>query len=1448
MMNPFPPAMPSAASGLRTEPARRGGPAALYGREASLRLLVDALARVRSRGEAELVLISGPSGSGKSALAESLAHAGGPARHAAGKSDLQQRDIPYAPLAQALSTLTRQALVAPPAEREAQRAACLAALAGQGRAVAEIMPEIVQLIGPTAPLPNVPAAQAQQRALDAVLATLGAFASPAAPLVLLLDDIQWADGSTVALLQAFMARPPRHVLVLATLRDGGSAGVSPGLAWLDHAHRAHTLPITRAALPPLDESALCRMVAARLDTDPARVSSLGAAMHRITGGNPFFVQQLLRALLQDGVLRQQAREWTWDESALAQRYPPSLTALMAQRFALLPPAGTALMAHLACLGTRGRTRLLARIAARDEADIAIELAPLVQAGLLVRDGDSYAFLHDRVLEAAYAMIPHDERAGRHARIADAMLELYGDQLAAHAFDVCNQIERSAGHEPTEPQRVAYARALVAAGRRAKNTAALAQAVRHVDAAHALMRPDWWEHHECVAYDATLLRCECLMAQADLAGAEREIDVLLTRSLPVTDRAAVYRLKAALQTVQSDYESAITTALAGLAMLDVHLQRGPGRDELRGAYDAVLRARGSRNIADLAALPATDDRRIQAAMGLLSTLISSLFVTDGLSFLHTAKMVELTLDHGATPESAYGLSWFGVFIASLYGEYEDGLAYGLAAMELIERQGYEAERIATLVAVDQVSPWTRPLWFALEHARKAVQQGRASGDVGMACYAGNHIVSDLLAMGQQLRLVDEEIEHGLALTRLVRYADIEHILHAQQCFVRRLRGSAAGAAAGPGAAAGAAICVDDAVPLPERLTLSRSQPTRFWMALYEGMAHAYLGAWDDALPALAIADDLAWSAPAHINVADGKLFLALALARARNSGDPAARDARMASCRAAFECWAALNPLTFRSKLMLIDADLARLRGEPLAALECYEQAAQAAQTAGFPHDLALAHEFAAQLCDAHGLRTAAGQHVRAALAGYRRWGAEHKVAMLARIYPDRLADAATRDGDARTGGRTDWESGLKAAQALSGEMVMDRLIEALMTNIVKHAGAQYGLLLLMRPEGPMIEASAREIAGTVSVHLGAIAPTEHALPLSVLRSVLRTRQTLVLADATLQAPSLQDLPDAPRLLRSVMCLPLLRGGELIGVFYLENNAAAGVFDEARSAALEVLAPQLAITLQTAQLYEQLLDENERRARAELDLRNARAELARTSHLTVMGNLAASIAHEVNQPLTAIVASVDASARWLRRAVPDIREALEDMGNVKQNALRAAEIIRALRALARQAPAVLAPLRPDVMLREVLEMVHWDIEAREVRLHARLQAGDARVQADRVQLQQVMLNLITNALDAMADTQADQRELEVASTLHDGHVEISVKDRGLGVDAEALPKIFDAFYTTKPRGMGMGLAICRSIVEAHGGTLELRARAGGGTAFWFRLPAVLGSGAAQARSR
>jgi len=1399
----------------------------LIGRSAELAMLAEAFGRVRQTGESEIIFVTGAPGAGKSALVDRLPGLVEPSgiHFAAGKSDLLQKDIPYAPFAQILKSLVARLLSESGAALDLVREHLVAALGGYGRLLADLVPETEFVIGPGLSLPEVPIALAQARMIRVILQTLSAFATETAPLALFLDDLQWADASTLAVVKAFVEHAPGRTLLIIAYRDE-EAGHGDEFTELLGFARSGSSRVTDIAVRQLTLQDTSQLVASSLGDTPDDVAALAEMVHRKTGGNAFYISQFLRTLVDEHTVTFDLalQRWVWNEERTVHHH--DVAEFMVRRLDALPPARRDFLRLLACAGGQCETRLFARIACLSPTELEQVALPLLDAGLLLRRGVNFAIAHDRVLEAAYALTAEDDRPVEHARIARLMVEAHGDDLTKAAFEVAHQIERAATDDLSQSDRLSFVQVLLAAARRARDAVSVEQAAGYLRTARALAGPVLRSQQYALVFEMEFLHCECLIALARIEEASAAIEALLAFARRPADKADVYRLKAVTHTVRSDYQEAIDAALAGLSLLGVVLQRSPTAAECDAAFQMVRRRLAECTLARFVDLPEMQDGETRSAVALLSTLSSSFFVEGGLSFLHTAKIVELTLHHGMTPESAYGLAWFGVFGASLYEAYEDGFAYGLAALKIAQRDGYEAQRTATLVAVDQVSPWTQPLHYALERAREAVTVGYAAGDLGMTCYARNHIGSDLIVLGAHLAVVQGEIEQGISLTQQIKYKDVEYILEGQMLFVETLQS---------GHYLGARTV--SARPI-------RSIPTLFWAALYEGMTAYFFGDHESATRFMETAMALSWSAPAHIDVAYSNLFAALALAR-RASADktPDAAIDRLGVHRARFARWSDLNPATFHNKLLLIDAEMARLRGEHLAALNGYEQAARAAEAAGFVHEQALAHELACAFCATLGLTTSAQGHFRAARACYRRWGAHGKARQLEAAHAELSDDTPAFSPAPPDFGQAPPDLGqaelnlavvMKAAQALSEEILLDRVVETLMTDMVVHAGAQYGLLILMRDEEPVIEATARVTRRDVVVHIAQALPTPQAIPLSVLNTVIRTKKSARFADAFVEAPHLRQGGPLDRPVRSLICLPLIKRGTLVGVLYLENNLAPGVFTANRTAMLEILAPQAAISLDAARLYKELAEENTRRSQTETALQQARADLTRTSHLTVMGGLAASIAHEINQPLASVVSNADASLRWLRRPQPDLDEVNAGLENIRGSGLRAAGIVKALRSLAKQAPTAFVPVDLNETICEVLRLTSVELGAQHVRVETRLDPDLGTVPADPVQLQQVVLNLVTNAADAMSALAPDERELVVESVREDRSILVRVHDKGSGMAPETLQRIFDPFFTTKASGMGMGLAICRSIVEAHGGTLQATSVAGRGSIFFFRL--------------
>ncbi|WP_312144717.1 AAA family ATPase [Brevundimonas sp.] len=1401
----------------------------LFGRDAEVAALDAAFQRVKSTGQGEIILVEGTGGSGKSALLDAMMLRwkadGGEAAY--GKSEQRQIEIPYASAAQLVRELVTRALrLEGRTQKDAGRGeAVLNALGAQGRLVADLVPEIELIAGRTPDVVALPAAPGQER-MNRVLSRLfTAFVDDGGALVLVFDDLQWADDGVASLLRHLAANLPDRVLLVCAYRPAFAG--HPPIVVSDIGQVAGDLDriVTRVTLGVLRPSDVRDVIVMALGApEDEELARLADVVHERAEGNAYHVNQILRVLLDDSVILTGpgVNDWHWDLEQVSRHVGDAdAETLIVRRIEKMAPETRRLLQAVACVGNQADTDVLNRLLGLTPTEILAAALPAVEAGLLIHETGGLRLSHDRVLEAAYGMIPRARRGELHSRIAAAIIERGAPAEISFAYDAAVQIEQSCGVIHDVAYRAAFADALLAAAAKARQASAFEQALGFVETAITLLGDGRWSLEYARSLSADVMRCECLQALLDVDGALAVVEELGRHIRGAEDEALVWRLRAGLLTLRSDYEGTIQAALAGLALLGVHLERRPSRDAMAAAARAVSEAMAGRVVADLVDIPVSEDRNHEAIMGLLASLVSSLFLDDGISFLHLAKMVELTLKHGATPLSAHGLAWYGVFLAHQFEAYDEGLEFGEAALALIDRHGWEAVRANALVAVDQVTPWTQPISRALGHARLAAEVGRAGGDLAMACYAGNHIVSDLIAMGAPLPEVAASADRAMALARRVGYRDIERLIQSQIDYCHRLAG---GKEASPSAKAA------DEDDFREIGLSSVSQSTLYFEWLHGGLAAFIDGDIEQAKRMLAATRRVAWTVPAHVSLVDLHLFSGLATLR----GCRAAGETEVLTHLDRLALWARINPEAFEGKHQLLLAEVARSQGRWLEALEHYEIAIAASDGAGLLQDQALAHEFSGELHMRLGLPVSARHHLSRARRTYEQWGASRQAARLAERHPflwEEVDGATSRVTEQVV---LDTTLALEVGRQLSEEIRFDRLIETLVTHMMVHAGAESGLLVLVDADRLVVRARGRVEDAAVVVEQVDQPLAQEDAPYSVLNLTVRRKAPFVLEDglpADNRDPALSLEGHA---VRSVLCLPLVKQGSVVGLLYLANNLVSGVFTRGRTAMLELLAPQAAISLETARLYAELIAENRRRERAELALRNARADLARTSHLTVMGGLAASIGHEINQPLSGVVSNASASLRWLRREVPDIEEAVASLDGVERSAKRAADIVRGLRSLAKQAPAVFVPVNMDDVIAEVLALISAEITMREIKLEVHLDCG-VPIFADPVQMQQVVLNLATNAMDAMSDIPAERRRLSVNSAVEQGSAIVRVSDLGPGVPSDDVEKIFQPFFTTKAHGLGMGLAICRGIVEARGGALNVETRRGAGSTFVLSIP-------------
>ncbi|WP_208948511.1 trifunctional serine/threonine-protein kinase/ATP-binding protein/sensor histidine kinase [Segnochrobactrum spirostomi] len=1386
------------------------------GRRSELKALADLYADFLTSTHRGIALVSGEAGAGKSTLVEALLAdlRGGSVICASGKGVELRQGTPFAPIAQALRLALAQ-LTGGDERRLEDARARLGSVVGCGRVLAELVPEANILPAIAHRVADVPAHLAQARSARILAETLAALATADMPLLLFLDDLQWFDQGSLNVFSQLCGETPAHVFLVASFRseaaDRKAVRDSLGIA------RSSSAFSGELKLLPISERDTNELVALFLKSPPDEVQPIAAVIHREAHGNPFYIGQLLRRSLDEEVLHfdSDRQEWIWSERR--RRHQSEIAGLMLERINDLPPLQRNFLQRCASLGGRCTPIFVAELSDANLEETVRAANALVAAGLLRRSGADFAIAHDRVLEAAYAAMPAGARARIHLGNARLLAASNPAPDPDRAFEIASQIERSDLDMLTAEERPRFAEILLRAARSCRTAGEAPRALHFVELIRRILpgtRPD---APDALVFESEWLQCDCLLAlgRVDEALAALE-DVSPLAHAPVSI-ADIFRLRAIAFTLKGSYALAIDAAVHGLRALDIELETSADPAVHERAYRRCRDAIDSVGRENLTALPEMSDRRMRAALSLLSTMISSFFVEGPLRFLHVVKIVELTLSHGTAPESTYGLAWFGVLSAHHYGAYQRGVDYAMVAGELAQRDGYEAQRTAALIALDQVSAWTVPMRTALGYARDGARVGQAAGDLGMACYARNHIASDMLVVGDHLDRIRTELVSSIAMTRDVGYRDIELILTAQINLVDTL------------------IHGDPLAEISDADLREGSVATQFWAKHYAGVQTFFAGNLEAARVHLAEAEVMAWAAPAHIDTANNCFFLALAEARLhREDLLPVESERRIALARERFNAWAALNPETFSSKHLMLEADAARLEGRRSDAMDLYERAAAAAGSAKFVHDQALAQELAAQLYLESGLNAAAQGCLQSAVYHYRQWGAHGKAARLGEHLLPLSGFEGTKPAPESLQSELDLTVMTAASQTLAEEVGLEQVVRTLMKSMLVHAGAQFGLLVLLRDGDPAVEAVARVRNKEVEIELQPSAKPEDLMPASVLKTVLRTARPVTLADATVEAAQ-RGLTMGSRSIRSLACLPLIKRGELIGILYLENALSVDVFTPRRMAMLEVLAPQAAISLDAARLYADLLEENLRRVQAEFELREARSDLARANQITAMGSLATSIAHEINQPLASLIAQADAGLRWLNRSVPDLGEVESSLRSVREAGRRAADIIAALRSLVKQEPSTLAPAFLDDILADVLKIASTDLAPNGVQIHLDLSAEKTPVMANQTQVQQLLFNIITNAVQSMVNKDPSERHLMIRSSASENEVEIAIEDSGCGMPQEVISRIFQPFFTTKRSGMGVGLAICRSIVEMHGGSLEARSVEGKGSTFFIRLP-------------
>ena len=1530
-------------------------PEQLYGREREIEALLAVFDRVSTYGTTQLVLVSGDAGIGKSSVVNELHKAVVASRglFASGKFDQYKRDIPYATLGQAFQSLVRSLLGQGEAELVGWRNALREALGPNGRLVANLVPELELIVGIQPPVPNLAPLEAKHRFRMVFREFVGVFARREHPLVLLLDDLQWLDEATLDVIEDLSIQSDiQHLMLIAAYRDNEVDSAHPLMQKLESIRRAgasvHEIRLTSLSIRDLK-----RLLVDCLHCEPERVASLAQLVHEKTAGNPFFSVQFISSLTEEGLLTfdHGKTQWYWDLTRInAREYSDNVVDLMIRKLNRLPSNILRVLQQLACLGNTVEVTQL-RLVYNDWEEMHALLQEAVRTGLVVSSQRAYRFLHDRIQEAAYSSIPEHLRGAEHLRIGRLLAARTSpEEIDDKIFEIVSQLNRGSHLMAALEDRQRTAEFNLIAGRRAKTAIAFASAVSYLAAGRVLLTEDSWEQQYRLIFDLELNRAECEFMTGEVSKAEQRLAMLSPRAANFTDLAAVIDIQAKLYTHVGKTSDAVAICLESLRRVGVLLSPHPTDEDVRREYERMRQQIGARNIASLIDMPRMNDAKWRKVMHVMAALTvpANMYDANLMHFVNL-RIANLSLEHGNTDESCIGYVNLCLILGRRFGDYHAGYRFAQLSVDLVDKLG--AERFKTRVYSyfgSLVSPWLRHIRESYAFSRRACEAALKTGDLTWASFAWRARVLTRLSCGDPLAEVQQEAETGLAFARKVQFGLVIELISQLLRVIRLLRGLTPSFASFNDREFDETDYERQLEEQPELLNaLYRSWDLKLF-------ARFYAEDYASALAAAAKAESMSEHKIPTFDYAEYHFYAALAHAAlfSSSSVDEKKRhfDA-LVDHHTQLSLWAEDCPANFLTRVALVGAEIARLEGRELDAEHYYEEAIRSARENGFIQNEGLAHELAARFYADRGFKTICHAYLQNARACYVRWGADGKVRQMDLKHPhlvphpERLGLGPTLDTPIE---RLDLATVMKLSQAVAGEIEFNSLIEVLMDTALEHAGARRGLLILPRGEEMWIEAEATTAEDRVQVcrPRRRIAPS--VLAESVLNYVVRTRDSVLLDDATEQDPFSRDEYIRRNTSRSILCLPLVKQNQLVGVLYLENDLATHVFTSARISLLRLVASQAATALENARLYSnlqeadaflsqaqrlghtgsfgwsladgeifwseethrifeldrsikltlekvfsrihpddvdmvrELVDQASRSGKdfevehrlkmpdnsikhvhvfahavigeageakfvgavmdvtatreAQERLRKAQAELADAGRLTSMGELAASIAHEVTQPLAAIVANADSCLIWLAKDQPNLDKARSAAERIVKDGHRAGEVIQSMRAQARRSASEMVLVDLNRLIAETLELMQAELHRHEVSLETRLLDDSALIKGDHTQLQQVIVNLVTNAIEAISASRRSLRLIRVSTESNEnGEVLTIVEDSGSGVDLQVLHRIFDPMFTTKPEGMGLGLSICRSIVESHGGRLWVSPNPAGGSIFQFSIP-------------
>lgn len=1199
-------------------------PQKLYGREHEIKTLMNAFDRV-SRGATEIMVVSGYSGIGKSALVNEVHKPVVRQRgyFISGKFDQFKRNIPYSSLVQAFQQLVRQLLTENEAQIAGWRTMLHEAVGANGQVIIDVIPEVERIIGPQPAVLQLPPLESQNRFNSLFARFLQVFTRKEHPLVIFLDDLQWADSATLKLLQTLLAPPAiPYLFVIVAYRDNEVSAGHPLLLTLAEIESgaANTGSIS---LQPLSIDDLNQFIADALLCEPGVAMPLSELILLKTGGNPFFVTQFLKSLRQDDLLTFDYRdhEWRFDLERVHDRgMTDNVVTLMASKIQKLSEPAQGVIRLAACIGNRFDLHTLALVSEKSPSKTADDLGQVLHEGLVVPlgksyefvadevrsdevAGASYRFLHDRVQQAAYGLLHDDEKQATHLKVGRLLFQ-HCDQTEREErlFDIVNQLNFGAALIDGSDERLRLAALNLAAGRKAKSQAAFQAALKFFDAGVSLLDESRWQYDYELAFPLNLEAAQCEYLCGNFDEAEREFASLLGRAATSLDKAKVYSLRIIQYENMSRYADALASAREVLGLFGVSLPDSVEDKQvaLEAEINSIQSLIGRRRIDSLIDLPAMTDPEIRMVMSILTDIWSSAYILGDaiLARLISATMVRLSLLHGNSEESAYGYVTHAITVGPVREDYKLAYEFGRLALKVNERFNDSRRRAKIYQQFHaHVNLWRQPMQTCIPYAQEACRSGLESGDFLYAAYGASTESWPAIVSSQDLAQFVRHFTPNLELIKKLKITSFADCLKMIMNWALALQGETESPLS----------LSNEEFDENEYVETYRDNP---FFTMFHAIVKLHLffvfGEHRKALETVLAVRGIVHQLTGMIWSVLFDFWNGLTLAANYADATVEERKAYLEEMEKAQRSLAVLAencPENFLCQSLLLSAEIERISGRPLAAINFYERAINYAEDTGMIQHQALANELYAQFWRERNQAKAASIFIAHARSAYARWGAAAKVKHLDSAYkPSRATDSAGMPAIASSVAAIDLTTVIKAAQAISGEIVLEKLLQKLMRIAVENAGAVMGSLVLEKNGQWTVEAQCLAAEDEVTVLRGIPLESSQQLSAAMINYVRRYGEPLVIDDAENDGRFANDPYVVRTRPKSILCIPILSQTKTVGILYLENNLAREAFTPDRIVVMQILASQIAISIENAHLYVDMKQEIAERKRAEQQIR------------------------------------------------------------------------------------------------------------------------------------------------------------------------------------------------------------------------------------------------------